>query len=758
MTADHQLTDYLNACLGDTRGRLHIAIGDGGHFNSTGSYKHDSWVQSHFAWPGEAAQAVREMLAAAPKSDVYVCPYLMVAGKRAKGAAAARDHVHADMDHDCDLDKVRALHGFAVASGTPGHVHVYVALTESVPANWHKLLCRGLGDHLGGADAKISDNDVLRPPGTYSHKSAAKGGNPTLVEWLVRPSGARTDPQTLARLLGVTLPDQMSTTVDSSPVAVDVEQFNVDDHPPVKAALQQVTDDRSVDTMRVVGACRGSGLTLGQARYAVNTRADLVERLNGRRDDDVAECWRKSATDDDDGDIKHSGHLGMAVKLGKQFRGKLLYVNGIGWHRWDGKRYARDDTGAARRAVHAVLRRDRRIIKQLDLPIEDQEKRLKEIARYETASAITGILTEAAALSVFSVRVNDVDADPWLFNCANGTLDLRTMELRAHDWADRITKIANAAYHSAYDSAGWTDFLQTVLPDEQVRRFLQRLTGLGLLGEVNGDKQILPIPTGKGANGKSTFLETVVFALGDYAMPAEPTLLLAKQFDAHPTGVADLLGRRFVITSETEEGRRFNLSTMKLLTGGDTIKARYMHKDFIYFRPSHLLVMATNHLPRIDDGSEAVWRRVRVIPFDVVIPEDQRDEGLGEKLRAEADAVLAWIVAGWSDYRRRGGLDAPDAVKVATNRYKADSDAIGRFIAEECNIGPAFSAKTKNLYERYVRWTKSDGCPPLGLVMFGRALDERGYLVDQHTLGRPRRGIGLTTQQFGEGDSHHTGF
>ena len=347
----------------------------------------------------------------------------------------------------------------------------------------------------------------------------------------------------------------------------------------------------------------------------------------------------------DSSDVTHSAHLGMAIKMGKQFRGKLLYVNKIGWHAWDGKRYAPDGTGAARRAVHSVIRRGR--AKCAKLPIEEREKRAKQIARYETASAITGILTEAAALEVFSVAVADLDADPWLFNCGNGTLDLRTMELRDHDPADRMTKVANAAYRQ--DVSGgteWIRFLEKVLPDKSVRDYTQRLTSLSLLGEVNGDKQIAPIMTGSGANGKTTFIEAMSFPLGDYAATAEPTLLMAKRGDAHPTGVADLLGRRFVSVVETEQGRRFDIALLKLLSGGDTLKARYMRQDFFSFEPTHLLLMATNHLPRIDDDTEAVWRRIRVIPFTVQIPKADRDKDLKDKLRAEADAVLTWIIDG----------------------------------------------------------------------------------------------------------------
>lgn len=366
----------------------------------------------------------------------------------------------------------------------------------------------------------------------------------------------------------------------------------------------------------------------------------------------------------------------------------------------------------------------------------------------ETAQAITGILTEAAALQAFSVVVDAIDADPWLLNCANGTLDLRTMELREHNPDDLITKVARAAYTPNAGGATWTRFLARVLPDRDVCDYLQRLTGLSLLGKVNGDKQVAPIMTGRGANGKTTYIEAVMFALGDYAVAADPDLLMARNGEVHPTGCADLLGRRLVSTAETKQGRKFDLALLKRLTGGDTIKARFMRQDFFSFKPSHLLLMATNHLPTIDDTTEAVWRRVRVIPFDVQIPDHERDESLGDRLESEADAVLSWVIEGWSDYRDRGGLDEPDAVCVATDRYRSDADVVGRFIDAECHTGGAQSAATtKVLYERFQRWAANEGCDELSKVAFGRALTDKGYPVDQGTHDRLRRGIRLRDRE-----------
>lgn len=162
------LHEYFNAVYGDAVGRAHIAIGGGPHLTAAGKYSHKRWSEHHFAWPEEAGLVEREILRAAYESDVYACPYV---------------------DNGVlDLDKVRALHGFAVASGgTTGNGHAYVALAESVPQHWHRKLCRALGVYLGAVDHKIADNDLLRPPGTFNHKPTTAGGDPALVEWIVRP-------------------------------------------------------------------------------------------------------------------------------------------------------------------------------------------------------------------------------------------------------------------------------------------------------------------------------------------------------------------------------------------------------------------------------------------------------------------------------------------------------------------------------------------------------------------------------------------
>ncbi|MDH6247251.1 phage/plasmid primase, P4 family [Mycobacterium sp. OTB74] len=431
---------------------------------------------------------------------------------------------------------------------------------------------------------------------------------------------------------------------------------------------------------------------------------------------------------------QHSGQLRMAYRLAAQHRDRLLHVHAIGWHYWDGTRWVYDDMGAAKRAVVDVLRG------ALAESLGDKELRA-DVRRCESAAGVAGVLDLASALEPFAATARDLDADPHLLNVANGTLDLRTMELSRHDPADRLTKICRAAYETNVNPGPWQEFLATVLPVDEVRGYVQRHAGVALLGKVV--EHVLSIWTGTGANGKGTAYGAFCWALGDYACTAEPELFLHRQ-GGHPTGEMDLMGRRLVVVSETDEGRRFAEATMKRLTGGDTIRARRMRQDFIEFTPSHTAVLVTNHLPAVSGDDPAVWRRIRVVPWDVVVPEDQRDGELPARLERAAEEVLAWCIAGWSEYRRIG-LAEPDAVLTSTDAYRADSDAVARFIADECvTSSPALKATTGQLFDAWQAWRVSDGAPEISQKKFGQRLDIKGYPVtDKARDGRWREGIGL---------------
>lgn len=436
---------------------------------------------------------------------------------------------------------------------------------------------------------------------------------------------------------------------------------------------------------------------------------------------------------------QHRGQARMAYRVAAAYPDRLMHVYGLGWHFWDGRRWAEDDVGAAKRAVLDVLRQ------ALSESLDDKELRA-DVRKCESAAGVAGVLDLAVALEPFAATVADLDADPYLLNVDNGTLDLRTFELRSHDPADRITKVATGAYRPDATGEPWAAFLDRVLPDPEVRAFLARLVGVGLLGVVR--EHVLGILTGEGRNGKGTFYGTVNHTLGDYAHAADPELFLHRD-GAHPTGEMDLRGRRWVTVSESDEGRRLAAATVKRLTGGDTIAARRMRQDFVRFRPSHTAVLITNHLPKVRGDDPALWARLRVVPFDVVIPDAEQDTELGDRLQLEATAVLAWAVAGYRDYRDRGSLDAPDAVKVATERYRNDSDAVRRFVDECCLVGPHYWTTTDAAFERWSRWRAVDGAEELSRKAFGQSLDRLGYPADVNRRRR-RHGVGLAAEEADE--------
>ncbi|MDO5535540.1 MAG: phage/plasmid primase, P4 family [Propionibacteriaceae bacterium] len=444
------------------------------------------------------------------------------------------------------------------------------------------------------------------------------------------------------------------------------------------------------------------------------------------------------------GGESHSGQVRMAYRLANSHRDKLLHVHGIGWHYWDGKRWAEDEAGVANRAVLEVLH---------DALIESMngDKTLRsDVGRCESASGINGVLSIASSLVEFATTIADLDADPSLLNCANGTLDLRTRKLRRADPNDRMTRVTRGAYDPEADTTEWETFLAQVLPDAEERAYLRRVIGQALYGRVT--EHILPILIGTGANGKGTAYGAIINAVGDYGTVVDPSLLMVRQHGGNATTeLMELLGARIVIGSETEEGRKLDEAVMKRLTGGDTLSARRLYRDPVTWTPSHTLLYVTNHLPQVRANDPAVWRRVRVVPFDVVVPPEQRDPDLPTRLELHADAILSWAIAGYFDYADNGGMREPSSVLRATDEYKAQSDAVLRFITEGCMVSPVATATTRQLYGQWQKWAINDGADPMSEKAFGAELDRLGYPAHRTKRGMTRRGIGVYDEAEGEG-------
>jgi putative DNA primase/helicase len=443
----------------------------------------------------------------------------------------------------------------------------------------------------------------------------------------------------------------------------------------------------------------------------------------------------------------HRGQLRMAERLARRHAKLLRHAHDLGWYTWDNLRWAPDRDGAAMRAAVDVVKA---AITDLDtLTGQDRDQLYSDIRRAETSAGLAGILTIAATLRPLATQPNQLDANPHLFNTLAGTLDLHTGQTRPADPADLLTKVAGAGLDPTITGTVFERFLTGVLPDPDIAEFVQRLFGYAMLGRAT--EHVLPIFTGTGQNGKSTLLRVVGDAFGDYAISADPEMLVDRgRAGTHPTGVADLLGVRLAVASETDEGRPLADATVKRLTGGDKIRARRMRQDFFEFDPSHTFIMVTNHKPRVAGDDPALWRRIRVVPFDVVVSDP--DPQLPEKLSLELSAVLGWAYAGYQGYVSRG-LDAPEVVTVRTDDYKNSSDALGRFLDERTiQTGPQGVVKARELYAAWSEWCRDNGENNGSEVVFAESMGRRGHAKTRRNIGQVYIGVMLSSDGEESGD------
>jgi putative DNA primase/helicase len=324
------------------------------------------------------------------------------------------------------------------------------------------------------------------------------------------------------------------------------------------------------------------------------------------------------------------------------------------------------------------------------------------------------------------IEAAKLDADPWVLNCENGTVDLRTGELRPHRREDFITKLCPVVYDPGATCPVWERFLCEVMGgNEDLVMFLQRAVGMSLSGKILD--HVILILHGTGRNGKSTFLNAVQGVIGrDYAMKAPPEMLMTRRGVTHPTERADLFGKRFVSCIEAEPGAKMAEALVKELTGGDAIRARFMHRDFFEFEPTHHIWLACNHKPSIRGTDDGIWRRIRLVPFDVAIAEEKQDRTLPDKLLAEKVGILAWGVRGAMTWGRNG-LGHPPKVRQATAEYRTQEDTFATFLDQCCVVGDECRVKAKDLYEVYFQWCNQMGEYPVSKRRLGHALEERGY-------------------------------
>jgi P4 family phage/plasmid primase-like protien len=379
------------------------------------------------------------------------------------------------------------------------------------------------------------------------------------------------------------------------------------------------------------------------------------------------------------------------------------------WYSWDTKHWVTDDIGLVYRGALATVRK---IVDEIPLHIagvqeadlvkaiiSGVEKWAKTSESRKNLSAMEFLSRSAKGIAV---NFSEFDRDPWLFNCDNGTLDLQSGDFQPQAQSDVITNISPVVYDPKATCPLWLDFLSDVMAGQQeMIGFLQRTAGYSLTGSTV--EHCLFLLWGSGRNGKSTFLEVLRHIIGTYGKSASMATFLEQQYEGIPNDLAALAGARFVTAVETQDSKRLDESKIKQITGGDTVTARFLHKEFFQYRPQFKIWLATNHKPVIRGTDEGIWRRIKLVPFNVYIPDGKKDEKLTEKLISEASGILNWLLEGLVDYRR-DGLQDPEEVTKATDEYRAEEDWVARFLQSETVEDKNGAIPARSFYNRYKNW------------------------------------------------------
>ncbi|MFG1997893.1 phage/plasmid primase, P4 family [Spirillospora sp. NPDC048911] len=433
---------------------------------------------------------------------------------------------------------------------------------------------------------------------------------------------------------------------------------------------------------------------------------------------------------------------GNALRLVDANTSTLRYVPQRGqWLTFEGHRWRWDHAEHVRELARTIAR---------GLP-DGERAEQRHRRRSLSANGIAAMVRLAQSDPRVVVDLGSLDARPFELNTPAGTIDLRTGTLRAADPAGLHTRSTSVAPVDA-EPRRWLEFLATTFAgDPELTTFVHRLLGLSLVGRVM--EQVLPFCHGAGANGKTTLLSVVqrVIGIGDtgYSISAPAELLLSTTMAGHPTEIARLAGARLVVTSELDEGQRFGEAKVKLLTGGDTLSGRFMRQDFFSFTPSHTLWLLANHQPQVRVGGPAFWRRLKLLPFLHVVPPEERDAGLEDRLvEDEGPAILNWLIQGAAGYFAEG-LPEPTSVQSATHAYASDQDSIARFVEERCetgeHTGQHMRVRVAELRAAYETFCRQEGEAPASAKALTLALRSRyGVASERSPSARYYVGVRLT--------------
>ena len=432
--------------------------------------------------------------------------------------------------------------------------------------------------------------------------------------------------------------------------------------------------------------------------------------------------------------------IANARRFAEQHGADVRFTPERGWFVWDGRRWLADE-----KYLQVMAR-----AKLTALSIYDEVKgsgnrdeAYRHARNSQSKTSIESMIWLARSEPGIPARLTDFDTDGWLLNVANGTVDLRTSELRAHRRDDMISNLVDVVFDSDAACPLWDEFLWRVTDRNQsLYEYLRRFVGYLLVGDTS--EQSLIFLYGIGANGKSVFCEVVMRLLGEYALAVSPDIIMLKRHSGIPNDVARLRGVRAALMNETSQGARFDEAKLKDLTGGDTLTARFLHQEFFDFAPTHRIVIRGNHKPAINGTDEGIWRRLQLVPFSVSIPPHEQDRNLLRKLHAELPGILNWALAGCREWQLRG-LAPPAIVSEAVRAYREESDTLGRFVSECCTARPLAQTKSSAFFSRYQTFCEQAGERWLPAKDLPTEMQRRGFTYKRERTGtRLYVGVELT--------------
>jgi P4 family phage/plasmid primase-like protien len=429
---------------------------------------------------------------------------------------------------------------------------------------------------------------------------------------------------------------------------------------------------------------------------------------------------------------------GNARRLVGRFGGDIRFCHDRNeWLIWDGHRWVWDSTSEiVRKATDTatcIIGEAGHIIN-----IAEMDKISRWTRQSLSASGINNMISLAKADNSVTMTSSRLDQSDWQLNVSNGTIDLKGILFRPHAREDMITKIAHVAYEPDAGCPTWIWFLGSIFNgDQELISWLQKVVGYTFTGSTN--EQCVFFLIGDGCNGKSTFLMTLKAIMGDYAVQAHPESFMTNRYSSAGGARSDLMrlpGARMVTASEGEEGQRLAEAFIKQCTGGEEISTRGLYqKNQVEFTPKFKLFFCSNHKPRISGTDYGIWRRIRVIPFSVCIPEKERDPDLMDKFLLESSGILNWVLEGCLRWQGEGVKEIPSAVEIASRDYQGENDLIARFLAECCCEGEG-KVHSSHLYRAYSEWSQGGGEDKLSTDVFSQYLTtKRGFRKDRNKQG-----------------------